>query len=77
MVFVDPDDMSKGMKFDGRISEDFKLLTGTWVRASKLRLDMLSALAPLASDLVITGADRNEIGRDDLPQQGGIKAARL
>ncbi|WP_319533105.1 feruloyl-CoA synthase [uncultured Cohaesibacter sp.] len=76
MVFVDPGDMNKGMKFDGRISEDFKLLTGTWVRASKLRLDMLSTLSPLAADLVITGADRNEIGvmifpdRKELINQG-------
>lgn len=62
MVFVDPDDVNKGMKFDGRISEDFKLLTGTWVRAAQLRLDMLSCLAPLAADLVITGADRDQIG---------------
>ncbi len=62
MVFVDPKDVNKGMKFDGRISEDFKLLTGTWVRAAQLRLDMLACLAPLASDLVITGADRDQIG---------------
>jgi feruloyl-CoA synthase len=60
--FVDPLDMSKGMRFDGRISEDFKLLTGTWVRAAALRLALLQDLAPLASDLVICGADRSEIG---------------
>ncbi len=62
MVFVDPDDLNRGMKFDGRISEDFKLLTGTWVRAAQLRIDMLACLAPLATDLVITGADRDQIG---------------
>ncbi|GAB4576746.1 MAG: feruloyl-CoA synthase [Roseibium sp.] len=62
MVFVDKDDPNKGMRFDGRISEDFKLLSGTWVRAAQLRQDVLSRLAPLASDLVITGADRKEIG---------------
>ncbi|MCJ7872981.1 feruloyl-CoA synthase [Phaeobacter sp. J2-8] len=62
MKFVDPGDFSRGMRFDGRISEDFKLLTGTWVRAAQLRLDMLSGLLPLAADLVVTGADRNEIG---------------
>ncbi|UUX48959.1 feruloyl-CoA synthase [Nisaea acidiphila] len=62
MTFVDPEDFNRGLKFDGRISEDFKLLTGTWVRAAQLRLDMLSCLAPLAADLVVTGADRNEIG---------------
>lgn len=62
MVFVDTEDANRGLKFDGRISDDFKLLTGTWVRAAQLRLDMLACLSPLASDLVITGADRNEIG---------------
>ncbi|ETA49796.2 feruloyl-CoA synthase [Ponticoccus alexandrii] len=60
--FVDPKDLNKGMRFDGRISEDFKLLTGTWVRAATLRLEVLKDLAPLAQDLVICGADRDEIG---------------
>ncbi len=62
MVFIDKDDPNQGMRFDGRISEDFKLQSGTWVRAAQLRLDMLSRLAPLAADLVITGADRKQIG---------------
>ncbi|MCK7613012.1 feruloyl-CoA synthase [Roseibium sediminicola] len=62
MVFLDKDDPNKGMRFDGRISEDFKLQSGTWVRAAQLKLDMLSRLAPLVSDLVVTGADRNQIG---------------
>lgn len=62
MRFVDPARPEKGLRFDGRISEDFKLLTGTWVRAAALRLDMLACLAPLATDLVIAGQDRDEIG---------------
>lgn len=62
MLLIDENDVNQGMKFDGRISEDFKLLTGTWVRAGQLRLDMLACLAPLVSDLVITGADKGEIG---------------
>lgn len=62
MVFLEPADAGRGMRFDGRISEDFKLQSGTWVRAAQLRLDMLSRFAPLAADLVITGADRKEIG---------------
>lgn len=61
MNFVDPSEPNKGLKFDGRISEDFKLLTGTWVRAAQLRIDVLAQLAPLASDVVITGADREQI----------------
>ena len=62
MVFLDPDDPNRGMQFDGRISEDFKLLTGTWVRATQLRLDVMSCLGPIASDVVITGADLHDIG---------------
>lgn len=62
MKFVDPKDVNKGLKFDGRTGEDFKLLTGTWVRAAQLRMDLLTCLAPLADDLVITGADRDQIG---------------
>lgn len=74
MVFVDPGDADKGMKFDGRISEDFKLLTGTWVRAAQLRIDMLACLSPLAADLVITGADRTEIGVMIFPNMGELRA---
>ncbi|MCX7560164.1 feruloyl-CoA synthase [Sulfitobacter sp. F26204] len=73
MRFVDPQDMNKGLKFDGRISEDFKLLTGTRVRASQLRLDMLAGLGGLAADLVITGADRNEIGLMIFPNMTEIE----
>jgi feruloyl-CoA synthase len=75
MVFVDPDDVNKGMKFDGRISEDFKLLTGTWVRAAGLRIEMLACLAPLAADLVITGQDRDEIGLMIFPDRDALAAA--
>ena len=73
MQFIDKNDVNKGMKFDGRISEDFKLLTGTWVRAAQLRMDMLTCLAPLASDLVITGADRNQIGVMIFPDVAELK----
>jgi len=74
MCFVEPGNDDKGMRFDGRISEDFKLTTGTWVRAAQLRLDMLACLAPLASDLVITGADRNEIGVMIFPNTAELEA---
>jgi feruloyl-CoA synthase len=72
MTFVDPDDMTKGMKFDGRISEDFKLMTGIWVRAAQLRLDMLVALAPMAADVIVTGADRTEVGLMIVPAAGAV-----
>jgi len=51
-----------GVMFDGRVAEDFKLLSGTWVSVGTLRLRAISALTPLAADVVITGHDREEIG---------------
>ena len=62
VAFADPQDPSKGLFFDGRVSEDFKLTTGTWVGVGKLRIDAISALAPVAQDIVVTGHDRNEVG---------------
>jgi len=69
MTLVDPDDVNLGLRFDGRISEEFKLTTGTWVRAATLRLDVLSALGADCTDVVITGADRDEIGVMIVPSQ--------
>lgn len=60
--FADPGDPAAGVFFDGRVTEDFKLLTGTWVQAGNLRLAALAALKGLAQDVVVTGADRAEIG---------------
>jgi feruloyl-CoA synthase len=74
MKFIDPADPDKGMRFDGRISEDFKLNTGTWVRAAQLRLELLALLAPLAGDLVVTGADRSEIGLMIFPNMVSLDA---
>ena len=75
MKFVDAEDPNKGMRFDGRISEDFKLLTGTWVRASTLRLDVMACLAPIAGDIVITGQDRGEIGLLIFPNRDALQEA--
>jgi len=54
---IDPDDPTKGLKFDGRIGEDFKLGNGTWVSVGPLRAEMIAALSPLAQDVVIAGLD--------------------
>lgn len=59
---VDPAQPEKGVMFNGRVAEDFKLTTGTWVSVGTLRVKLVSALAPLATDAVITGHDRDEIG---------------
>jgi feruloyl-CoA synthase len=58
----DPADPASGIVFDGRVSEDFKLTSGTWVSVGTLRLKLVGALAPHAQDAVITGHDRNEVG---------------
>jgi len=60
--FVDEENRAEGVRFDGRISEDFKLQTGTWVQSGNLRLEAMAALSGLVQDVVITGADRREIG---------------
>ena len=52
----------RGVMFDGRVAEDFKLSTGTWVSVGVLRLKLVSAFAPYAQDVVLTGHDRDEIG---------------
>ena len=75
MMFVDPDNVNAGMRFDGRISEDFKLLTGTWVRATALRMSLLSHFAPLAADLVMTGQDKSDIGVLIFPNKEAIETA--
>lgn len=62
MRFVDPDDATLGLAFDGRISDDFKLGTGIWVRAATLRLEVLGALKGLAQDVILTGEGRHEVG---------------
>jgi feruloyl-CoA synthase len=60
--FADADDPSKGIVFDGRVAEDFKLTTGTWVNVGAVRVKLIAAADPLIQDAVITGHDRNEIG---------------
>jgi feruloyl-CoA synthase len=52
----------KGVLFDGRVAEDFKLGSGTWVSVGTLRVKLVSALAPLVQDAVVTGHDRDKVG---------------
>lgn len=51
-----------GVMFNGRVAEDFKLTSGTWVSVGTLRVELVSRLAPLVQDVVITGHDRDSIG---------------
>jgi feruloyl-CoA synthase len=61
-VFADPADPAKGLLFRGRIAEDFKLATGTWVHVGPLRARFIEHFAPLVRDVVITGDGRNDVG---------------
>ena len=61
-VLIDPDNPVTGIKFDGRVSENFKLLTGTWVNVGELRINLVDIARPLVSDVVVTGSGRSEIG---------------
>ncbi|WP_404406404.1 feruloyl-CoA synthase [Pelagibacterium halotolerans] len=62
LKFADPDDVSRGFVFDGRVTEDFKLSTGTWVNTASVRTGAIAACNPMIRDIVVTGADRNYIG---------------
>jgi feruloyl-CoA synthase len=61
LKFVDPNDPSKGLLFDGRIAEDYKLSTGTWVSVGPLRARVIDHFAPYVRDVVFAGADRDDI----------------
>ncbi len=60
--YGDPADPAKGLVFDGRIAEDFKLSSGTWVNVGAVRVRLIAAADPLIQDAVITGHDRAEVG---------------
>ena len=75
--FVDFNNANAGLNFDGRISEDFKLMSGTWVRATNIRLDALKHFADIALDVVVTGHDRNELGLLVFPHPGSMNESVL
>jgi feruloyl-CoA synthase len=58
---ADPDDFDAGFDFDGRLGEDFKLGSGTWVSVGPLRARFVAGCAPLVRDVVIAGINRDEI----------------
>jgi feruloyl-CoA synthase len=55
VTLADPERPERGLFFDGRVAEDFKLNSGTWVSVGTLRVAGIAALAPLAQDIVVTG----------------------
>jgi feruloyl-CoA synthase len=60
--WVDEHDPGRGLEFDGRIAEDFKLDTGTWVSVGALRVQVIAGGAPYIQDVVVCGHDRGELG---------------
>lgn len=60
--WIDPNDIHRGLKFDGRIAEDFKLATGTFVSVGPMRAKVIVTGAPCVQDVVLTGLNMKEVG---------------
>jgi feruloyl-CoA synthase len=73
--FANPDKPEEGLVFDGRVTEDFKLNSGTWVSVGTLRPDIVASCAPLVGDAVICGQDKPFIGALVWPSPVAAKAA--
>ncbi len=73
LKFANEQDYSEGFRFDGRVAEDFKLSSGTWVSVGPLRADIAQHFAPLIRDSVICGHDKTSLGALLIPD---VEAAR-
>ncbi len=69
VTWIDENDPHQGLKFDGRIAEDFKLATGTFVSVGPLRAKITAAGAPYVQDVVLTGINLKEVGAMVFPTQ--------
>jgi feruloyl-CoA synthase len=80
VLYVDDADPGRGLRFDGRIAEDFKLSTGTFVNVGPLRMKIVLAGDPLVQDVVLAGLNRDDIGAlifprlDDARKLAGLPA---
>ncbi len=74
LKFIDPARPEIGFLFDGRISEDFKLATGTWVSVGPLRAALIAGLAPYVRDVVIAGIDRDYVAVLFIPDLHACRA---
>jgi feruloyl-CoA synthase len=70
-----PDKPEEGLVFDGRVTEDFKLDSGTWVSVGTLRPDIVAGCAPLIADAVVCGQDKPFVGALVWPSPAAAKAA--
>jgi len=73
MKLADPAAPEKGLVFDGRVAEDFKLTSGTWVHVGAIRVKLIAAGNPIIQDAVITGHDRDQIGALVFLNPGAVK----
>lgn len=72
---ADPERPERGVMFNGRVAEDFKLGSGTWVSVGTLRVKLVSAFAPYAQDVVLTGHGGDELGALIFPSPAAAAAA--
>lgn len=73
VTFNDPDDPAQGLAFAGRLAEEFKLGSGTWVAGGALRAELLKALAPWVGELVVCGDGRDAIGLLAWPNRAALE----
>jgi feruloyl-CoA synthase len=71
--FVDPDQPARGLVFEGRLANNFKLLTGTWVQTDAVRVAAVAAAPLVIRDALICGHDRDEIGLLIFPNIAGCR----
>ncbi|MEO5738460.1 MAG: feruloyl-CoA synthase [Variovorax sp.] len=77
VTWIDPDNIHRGLRFDGRIAEDFKLATGTFVSVGPMRAKIIAAGAPYVQDVVLTGINLKEVGALLFPTQAVRQLAGL
>jgi feruloyl-CoA synthase len=77
VLWIDENDVHQGLKFDGRIAEDFKLATGTFVSVGPMRAKIIAAGAPYVQDAVLTGINLKEVGALVFPTPAVRKLAGL
>jgi feruloyl-CoA synthase len=71
--FADPQDPKKGLLFDGRLTEDFKLSTGTWVSVGPLRAKFVNRFSPYIRDVVLAGLNLNEVTALGIPDMAEVR----
>ena len=71
--FHDEDDVAQGLYFAGRLAEEFKLGTGTWVYGGQVRARLIEALAPAITDLILCGVGRDSLAVLGVPSLAGLK----